>query len=93
MVRLKYFFFPKESINLFLIKDHRSSAKNSLKSHKFNTPFPRYLAFLLFYPSEIAFSSNYRWQNRKESPNGSTNNGDMVDKAKRDVVSQSKTFN
>ena len=27
------------------------------------------------------------WQNRKDGPNRSTNNGDIVDKAKHDVVS------
>ncbi len=37
-------------------------------------------------PSEMAFLSNSRFQNRpKESPNGSTNNGDMAEKAKRPV--------
>ena len=34
-------------------------------------------------PSEMAFLSNSRWQNRKERPNRSTNNGDMDEKAKR----------
>ena len=29
-----------------------------------------------------------RWKNRKERPNRSTNNGDMADKAKRDVISE-----
>ncbi len=33
----------------------------------------------------MAFLSNYRWQNRKERPNRSTNNGDMADTAKCDV--------
>ncbi len=28
------------------------------------------------------------WQNRKERPNRSTNNGNMIKKAKRDVVSE-----
>ena len=28
---------------------------------------------------------NYKWQNRKERPNQSTNNRDMVEKAKRDM--------
>ena len=37
--------------------------------------------------SEMAFLSYSRWQNRKERPNGSTNNKDMVNKAKHDVVS------
>ena len=32
---------------------------------------------------EMASLSNYRWQNRKEYPNRSTNNGDMDEKAKR----------
>ncbi len=30
--------------------------------------------------------SNCRWQNRKERPNPSINNGDMVDKAKHDKI-------
>ena len=36
-------------------------------------------------PSEIASSSNSRWQNRKERPYQSTNNGEMVKRAKRPV--------
>ena len=32
--------------------------------------------------------SNSRWQNRKERPHRSTNNEDMVDKAKRNIVSE-----
>ena len=39
-------------------------------------------------PSEMAFLSNSRWQNSKERPNRSTNNGHMVVKAKCDVVSE-----
>ena len=36
----------------------------------------------------MASSSKSWWQNRKERPNGSINNGDMIDKAKRDAVSE-----
>ncbi len=39
-------------------------------------------------PSEMVLLSNSRSQNRKERPNRSTNNGDMVEKAKYDVVSE-----
>ena len=38
--------------------------------------------------SEMASLSNSRWQNYKERPNRSTKNEDVVDKAKRDVVSE-----
>ncbi len=31
---------------------------------------------------------NSRWKNRKERVNRSTNNGDIVEKAKRDVVGE-----
>ncbi len=34
-------------------------------------------------PSEMAFSSNFRWQTRKERPNRPTNNGDMSERTKR----------
>ncbi len=34
----------------------------------------------------MASLSISRWENRKERPNRSKSNGDMVDKAKRDVV-------
>ena len=34
------------------------------------------------------FLSNSRWQIRKERPNRPTNNGDKVDKAKHDVMSE-----
>ena len=30
-------------------------------------------------------TANFRWQNRKEPPNRSTNNGDMAETAKRPV--------
>ena len=33
--------------------------------------------------SEMSFSSNSRWQNSKERPNRTTNNGDMAETAKR----------
>ena len=36
----------------------------------------------------MASMSNSWWQNCKECPNRCTNNGDMVDKAKRDVLSE-----
>ncbi len=48
----------------------------------------RYRAFSLMQQSEMASLSNFRWQNREERPNISTNNGFMVDKAKSDVVSE-----
>ena len=38
--------------------------------------------------SEIASLTNSRWQNRKELSNRFTNNGDIVDKTKRDIVSE-----
>ncbi len=34
-------------------------------------------------PQEMAFSSNSKWQNRKERPNQSTNKGDMAERSKR----------
>ena len=42
-------------------------------------------AFSLLQPSEMASLSNSRLQNREERPSRSTNNGDIVEKAKRDV--------
>ena len=42
----------------------------------------------LLKPPEMTSLSNYRWPNRKEHSNRSTNNGDMVDNAKRDAVSE-----
>ncbi len=45
-------------------------------------------------PSEMASSSNSRWQNDKQCPNRSSNNGDMTERAKRPVsvgVSESAT--
>ena len=35
-------------------------------------------------PSEMDSSSNSRWQNRKERPNRSTNNGYMAERAERE---------
>ncbi len=35
----------------------------------------------------MAFLANFRWQDCKEPPNRSANNGDTMEKAKRDVVS------
>ena len=40
--------------------------------------------------SELASLSNCK--NRRECPNRSINNGDMVNKAKRDVVSESVAY-
>ena len=57
---------------------HRRSSKNSLKSLKIQKPPIKGI----FTPGTL---SNSRWQNRKEHPNQSTNNGDIVGKAKRDV--------
>ena len=37
-------------------------------------------------PSEMASSSNSKWQNRKERTNRSTNNGDMTEIAIRYFV-------
>ncbi len=42
-------------------------------------------------PSEMASLSNFKWQTRKKRPNRSTNNGNMVEKAKREVVSEGVT--
>ena len=50
---------------------------------KIKTP-NRHRAFSLLQPSEIASLSNSWWQNRKERHNRSTNNGNMVEIAKRD---------
>ncbi len=58
----------------------------SLKSLKIQN-FHRFRAFSLLQPTELASFSNSRWENLKERPNQSTNKGDMVDKAKRDVAS------
>ena len=52
------------------VKNHKSSAKNSLKSFK---------------PSEMPSLSNSRLQNCKQCTNQSSNNGDMFEKTKRDV--------
>ncbi len=46
-----------------------------------NLSHHRYRAFLLLQPSEIAFLSNSNLHNRRERPNRSINNGDMVEKA------------
>ncbi len=48
----------------------------------------------LLQPIKMASLSNSRLQNRKACPNRSTNNGDMVDKCKHSVVSESlsKTY-
>ena len=67
--------------------DHRSSAKISLKSFEIQNLSPIW-PFSLLKPSEIASSSNSRWQNRKERPNQCTNNGYVVKKAKRLCVSE-----
>ncbi len=40
------------------------------------------MGFLLLQPSEMASLSNSWWQNFKERPNGSTNNGDVYEKGK-----------
>ena len=62
--------------------DHSGSA---LENHlKFKTR-NRYRAFSLLKPSEMASLSKPTWQNRKERPNASTNNGDMAEKDKRPV--------
>ncbi len=39
-------------------------------------------------PSEMAFLSNSRWQNRKEQPNRSKNKEDVIDKVNREIVSE-----
>ena len=63
--------------------DHSGSA---LENHlKFKTR-NRYRAFSLLKPSEMAFLTNSRWQNRKERSNRPTSNGDTVEKPKRNVV-------
>ncbi len=54
---------------------------SSLKSLKIQIPPPAILQ-----PSKMTFLSNSRWQNRKERPHRSKNNGDMVEKAKCVVV-------
>ena len=56
------------------------------KSLKIQNP-PQIPGFSLLQPSEMASLSKYRWQNRKESPKRSTNNGDVVEKVKRNVTS------
>ena len=47
---------------------------------------PQKLTFSLLQPSEMALLSNSRWQNRKERPNRSTNNGDIGENAKHSVI-------
>ena len=60
-----------------------------LKNHlKFKTPPPNW-AFSLPQQSEMASLSNSRWQNREKRINRPTNNEDMVEKAKCEVVSES----
>ncbi len=58
---------------------------SSLTSLKILKPY-RYQAFSLLQPSEMAILSNYRWQIRKERQHRSTNNGYMVETAKRCIV-------
>ncbi len=50
-----------------------------------SNPLGRYRAFSLLQPTKMGSLSNSRWKNCKESPNRSTNNGDMVDKFKLDM--------
>ena len=65
-------------------KVHFDQRNSALKNHlKFTPPLP--LKKQGMAPSEIAFLSNSRWQNRKERPNRSTNSGHMVEIAKRPV--------
>ena len=63
---------------------------SSLKSLKIQNPqlIPE---FSLLQLVEMASLYNPRWQNRKEHPNRSTSNEDMVEKAKRNIVSESVT--
>ncbi len=61
--------------------------KNSLKSLKFQNPTPIQVISIR-QASEMASLSQFRWQNGKERQKGSTNNGDMVDKTERYVVSE-----
>ena len=53
---------------------------SSLKSLKFQKKPYRYQVFSLLLLLEMAFLSNYQWQNR---PNRSTNNGDMAQRTIR----------
>ncbi len=69
--------------NLKVYKEH----KNSLKSLKIKTPH-RYQVFSLLQPLEMATLSNSRLKNRKERPNQSSNKPNLVDKARRDVVTE-----
>ncbi len=55
-------------------QNHRSSAKNYLKSLRNQNP-PPILDIFTLQPSEIAFLSNSRLKNRKERLNRSANNG------------------
>ncbi len=43
---------------------------------------PQKLSFSLLQPSKMASLSYANWQNRKECPNRSNNNGDMAELAK-----------
>ena len=61
---------------------HKLSSLNHLK---FKT-LQRYRVFSLLQPSTMASLLNYKWQNRKERPNRSTNNEDMIHMPKCFVV-------
>ncbi len=65
---------------LFFIKQGPKGPQNL----KFKTTH-RYRTFSLLRPSRMTSLSNSRWQNFKERPTQSTNNRNMVEKAKRDV--------
>ena len=58
--------------------------QSSLKSFKIQNP-PPIPGLSLLHPSEMAFFAKSKWQNRKERPNRSTNNGDMDKIAKLPV--------
>ena len=78
-----YFLF----IKIYLGTNKQGPQKLSfLNSLKIRIPFPPKKHGNV--PSEIASLSNFRWQNCKERPKQFQNNGDMVDKAKRGVVSE-----
>ncbi len=73
----------------FLNKKSSTSPQklSSLKNHsKYNSTPPPLKQWNVPWPSEMASSSNCRWQSRKERPNRSTNNEDTANKAKRPVI-------
>ena len=75
----RYIYFLNKNENF-----NRSTATNSLISLKIKNTPPT-LGIFTPQPIRIDFLSNSRWQNLKEYPNLTINNGDLADIAKRPV--------